>query len=61
LLENFLSNQSSTTDSDKELLERKLTKEGLDIICQKQKVLIELQAKLESLQKQQTQIQIPPK
>jgi len=59
--EAFLKNQSSLTTSDKELLEKKLSKEGLDIICQKQKQLTELQVELEGLQKQQTQIQILPK
>jgi len=61
LLEKFLSDQDSASSPEKELLERKLTKEGLDILCHKQKELFELREQLEILQKQHFQIQIPPK
>jgi len=43
------------------LLERKLTKEGLDTLCQSKKELVDLQAELKKIQEHQVQVQIPPK
>jgi len=64
LLETFLNNKALLVSSEKEVLERKLTKEGLDTLCQKQNKLVELRTKLDDLlrqEKQYSQIQIPPK
>ena len=49
------------TTSEKELLEKKLTKKDLDNLYKKQKEIAELQARLDNLLKQEQQVQIPPK
>ena len=58
LLRKFLSNQVTLTTSEKELLERKLTREELDNVCKTQKKLTKLQTKLDELIKQEQQYQV---
>jgi hypothetical protein len=60
-----LKDEESLVSSEQELLERKLTKEGLDNFSQKKKRLTELQGKLDKLLEQeknfQAQIEITSK
>ncbi|CAG8504554.1 9730_t:CDS:2 [Ambispora gerdemannii] len=55
LLQKFLNNQAALTTSERELLERKITKEELDNICQVQVALTNSQRELAILQEQQAQ------
>jgi len=58
LLELFLNNSEKITDSQKELLERKMNKGELDELCKAQKGLVELKTELENLEKKNQQAQV---
>ncbi|MCE8163173.1 MAG: hypothetical protein I3273_02955 [Candidatus Moeniiplasma glomeromycotorum] len=65
LFEKFLKDKTSLNSSEKTLLEKKLTKEGLDNLSQKKEKLAELQKELDKLLEQeknfQAQVQVSSK